>query len=235
MTDGGFSLILPTRGRTEMVDRLLESVLATCRRPERIEVVLYADQDDSRTIAFERSDLRLLKHVGPRVTMGEMIRACYRLSREQTVFVLNDDVIFRTPDWDEKLLTALADHSDGVGLVYGNDLHQGPRLPTFPVMPRTTCELLGEVCQADYARNYIDAHLLDVFRQLRRRGHDRIRYLPGVIFEHMHAEAGKAAPARRGDDRAAEDELIYVTWAQERQYLAYRLAEHIARAGKKAR
>ena len=235
MRPGGLSLIVPTRARTDLLDRLLASVLGTARRPERVEVVLYVDEDDEETLAYRRRDLRIVKHVGPRTTMGRMTCACFRRSTEANIFLLNDDVVFRTPGWDEEVLAAVGQFPDGVALVYGNDLHQGERLPTFPILPRITCELLGGPCPQEYLRAYIDAHLLDIFLHLRRHGHDRIRYLPQVIFEHMHAEAGKAGgvpaiPVPGQPTAQAEDELSYIAWADERKYLAYKLARHIERA-----
>lgn len=232
MRPEGFSLIVPTRARTDLLDRLLTSVRVTASRLSRIEVVLYVDDDDEETLAYERPDMRLVKHVGPRTTMGRMTRACCRRSTERNLFLLNDDVVFRSPGWDEVVLAAVGQYPDGVALVYGNDLHQGGRLPTFPILPRVTCELLGWVCPGEYLRAYIDAHLVDVFLHLRQHGHDRICYLPQVIFEHLHADAGKGGPESASSERWTEDELTYIVWAEERKYLAYKLARHIEQARK---
>jgi len=228
----GFSLLLPTRGRTEGLARLLGSIVETTRVPERLEVVLYVDEDDAESIDFAFGDLPTIKHVGCKTSMGGMIATCYRRSGRENVFLLNDDVVFRTDGWDEAVCAALGEFDDGVALLYGNDLHQGRRLPTFPILPRVACELLGGPAPADYFRSHIDAHLLDVFEQLRRRGHDRIRYLPGAVFEHLHPEAGKAAASAAAPDvRAADDEITWFAWAEGRQYAAWRLARHIASAG----
>lgn len=231
MTGQGISMLLPTRGRTEELARLLASIVETARRPGRIEVVLYVDEDDPASAEFTFADLALVKHVGPPQSMGEMIGACYRLARRENVFLLNDDVVFRTGGWDDAVFAALEEFDDGVALVYGNDLHQGGRLPTFPILPRVVCDLLGGPAPADYFRSHIDAHLLDVFKCLRRLGHDRIRYLPEVVFEHLHPEAGKAAGrCGDGDARAADDETTWFAWAEQRRYAAWRLGRHIASA-----
>jgi len=192
----GISLLLPTRGRTRELARMLASVVETTRRPERIEVVLYVDDDDE-TAGFTFADLPLVKHLGPRTSMAGMISACYGLAERENVFLLNDDVIFRTAGWDDAVCAALEEFGDGVALVYGNDLHQGRRLPTFPILPRVACELLGGPAPADYFRSHIDAHLLDVFERLRRAGHDRIRYLPEVVFEHLKSP-GSPGPSSAG-------------------------------------
>jgi len=225
----GISLLLPTRGRTRELARMLASVVETTRRPERIEVVLYVDDDDE-TAGFTFADLPLVKHLGPRTSMAGMISACYGLAERENVFLLNDDVIFRTAGWDDAVCAALEEFGDGVALVYGNDLHQGRRLPTFPILPRVACELLGGPAPADYFRSHIDAHLLDVFERLRRAGHDRIRYLPEVVFEHLHIEAGKAGADRSPHAWARDDEVTWFAWAEQRRYAAWRLARHITSA-----
>ncbi len=231
MSEQTFSLLLPTRGRTDDLGRLMDSILVTARHPEGLEVILYVDEDDAESIDFVFPSLPMIKHVGPRTTAAEMTRTCYRLSDGANVFLLNDDVVFRTDAWDELLAEALAEFPDGVGLVYGNDLHQGPRLPTFPILPRAACELMGGPCPADYLRTHVDSHLLDVFEHLRRLGHDRIRYLPEVVFEHLHPEAGKAPPPPAGPTpHAGDDETTWFAWTEQRQYDAWLMARHIESA-----
>jgi hypothetical protein len=143
----------------------------------------------------------------------------------------NDDVLCRSPGWDTTVLDTFACFPDDVALVWGNDLFRGARLPSHPIVSRTVCEILGAMCPAQYHRDYIDTHLHDVFLILGRLGHDRLIYLPEVIFEHLHVEAGKAA----FDDtcvkqRKTDDELTYIAWSEERALAAARLARHIETA-----
>ena len=53
--------------------------------------------------------------------------------------LMNDDAAIRTNGWDAAMLQAFEGFPDGVALVYGNDLDQGARVPTFPAMPRFAC------------------------------------------------------------------------------------------------
>jgi hypothetical protein len=53
-------------------------------------------------------------------------------------------------------------------------------------------------------------------------------YLPDVVFEHMHFEAGKAAlDGTAVKLHKADDELTFIAWAEERRLAAARLARHI--------
>ncbi len=93
---------------------------------------------------------------------------------------------------------------------------------------RGLCELMGGICPEDYNRDYIDVHLLDLFKKLHNLGYNRLEYLQDVIIEHLHHEAGKSEI----DDtyikpRLAADELIYIAWEYERQITADSLMKYI--------
>jgi hypothetical protein len=142
--------------------------------------------------------------------------------------LINDDVVFRTQGWDNRVVDAASRFADGIALVYGNDLDQGEAVPTFPIVSRSVCEVLGEICPRGYRNLHIESHLLDIFRQLARMGHNRIYYLQDVIFEHMHYAVGKAMPdstSIKKDQRA--DDLLFIALDDERVNKAKLLAEHI--------
>lgn len=222
------SIILPTRHRVDSVNRLFDSIESTAEVVERLEIVLYIDNDDYESQAIERSGLNLVKLVCRRTSMGEMTRQCYEASSSQYILLLNDDAVCRTQGWDTKILLAFDKYPDGVALVWCNDLFRGPDIPNFPVLSRNLCELMGGICPEDYNRDYIDTHLLDLFRKLHGLGYYRLEYLQDVIIEHRHHEAGKAEI----DDtyikpRLAADELTYIAWEHERQIIADSLAKYI--------
>jgi hypothetical protein len=226
------SLILPTRGRPSLARTMLDSVAETASQPDRVEVVLYVDRDDAPSHSIDQPLLRIERLIMPRANMGAMTRAAYAASHGRYVMLANDDLFFRTPGWDDAVIDAFHAVPDDVALVWGNDLFHGPSFPTHPVLSRTACTILGGICPARYQRDYIDAHLYDVFEQLRRLGHDRLRYLGEVVFEHVHVDCGKAGPAVAPVNRhASYDESTFISWAEERSSIARRLARHIAASG----
>lgn len=138
----------------------------------------------------------------------------------------NDDIVFRTPGWDEEVLAAFERYRDGIALVWGNDLCSGA--PAHPFLSRTACDLMGGICPAGYYREFIDTHLHDIFRRLARRGHARAVYLPEVIIEHRHFMAGKASvDPVYADRRREQDELMYVERREQRADQAAVLANFI--------
>jgi len=185
------SLLLPTRGRAELLRRFLESVLARSERPELVEVVVYADEDDPSSHGFQVEGLEVHTIVGPRASMGDYNTACLERSRGDIVVLANDDVVIQTRGWDRKLREMHAAMQDRVYLAYPNDLFKGRGLSAFPILSRTVCQLLGEPFPRAYRGAFIDYHLLDIFKRLEQHGHPRLIYLEDMVFEHMHYRTGK--------------------------------------------
>lgn len=224
-----FSLLLPTRGRAPLVRRLFDSLVQTTADLRCLEVVLYIDEDDGQTQKISYPTLSLIKIVGrPRQTMGYMNRTCCDASHGRYVMLMNDDAVFRTPSWDTRVFEAAGCFPDQIALIYGNDLDQGEAVPTFPIVSRAVCEVLGEICPRGYQHLHIESHLLDIFKQLVRLGHKRICYLDDVIFEHMHYVVGKAAPdSTYAKKNQRLDDLLFIALDDERAFKAKLLARRI--------
>jgi len=182
-----FSIIVPTRGRLDGLRRLLASFRATTKDINRIEVVLVMDEDDDATIRFEYAGVPLKRViVRPGLSMGSLNMAGYEVASGRYIMLLNDDVIVRTPAWDEGILAAFRSAADEIVLVHVNDKIFEDRLCTFPFLSKTYCEVAGGICPKDYIRYRIDDHIYNVFNLLSVLGRTRILYLPDVVFEHTN-------------------------------------------------
>lgn len=186
------SLLLPTRARPAWAERFFKSVAEHTTHLDQVEVILYVDEDDTGSHHLSSDEIHVERIIGPRMSMGAYNSACLEKARGEIVILVNDDMVIRTPGWDEKIRALDASFPDGIYLAYGNDLFKGGRLCTFPILSRRACEVLGDPYPAAYRGAFIDYHLFDVFQRLRRLGYDRIRYLEDVVFEHLHFRAGKA-------------------------------------------
>src|SRR5271165_4387469 len=180
-----FSLLVPTRLRTDRLGRLLHSLARTAADPGAIEVVLVIDADDGDSLAFRFDGLTLKRVVvEPGLPMGTLNMAAYQASAGAYLMLLNDDVIARTPRWDRKVLACLRRFPDGIVLIHTNDRLFQEVLCTFPLVSRAFCELAGGICPQSYQRYRIDDHIEDVFNLLGVLGERRTVYLPDVVFEH---------------------------------------------------
>jgi hypothetical protein len=186
------SLLLPTRGRPALAERLIRSVATHASRVDRVEIILYVDEDDTGSHRLTSGEISVTRIIGPRTTMGGYNTACFALARGDIIALVNDDMVIGTPGWDDKLIELDAGFPDKVYLAYANDLFKKRNVCTFPILSRRTCELLVEPYPLAYRGAFIDYHLFDIFKRLQRAGFDRIRYLNDVIFEHLHYRTGKA-------------------------------------------
>ena len=124
--------------------------------------------------------------------MGGYNSACLQGARGDVLILANDDMVIRTPGWDDRIRAMNAEFEDHIYLGYANDLFKKSRFCTFPIMSRRTCELLADPYPAEYRRAFIDVHLFDIFKRLQHAGFDRIRYYDDLVFEHLHYRTGKA-------------------------------------------
>ena len=186
------SILLPTRGRPTLVNRLFSSIAETTSRLDQVEVVLYVDEDDMSSHDLDSTDFRVVRIVGPALTMGGYNSACLQRARGDVLILANDDMVIRTPGWDDRIRAMNAEFEDQIYLGYANDLFKKSRFCTFPIMSRRTCELLADPYPAEYRRAFIDVHLFDIFKRLQHAGFDRIRYYDDLVFEHLHYRTGKA-------------------------------------------
>jgi hypothetical protein len=213
-----------------LLKRLLDSIAETVSDPDRLEIVLYVDEDDVESREVSHPSLSIVRQIGPRLrkSMGAIFRQCFEASRGRYVMLINDDVVFRTKDWDLKVLEGISRFPDEVVLVYGKDRYYDDEMCTFPILPRTTCDLMDGICPAEYDNHCIDSHVFDTFERLSSLGHDRSVYLPKVVFEHMNYEVGTWAYEQgfnRKNDR--DDQAVYLSFAQQRQSIAEKMAQYI--------
>lgn len=121
--------------------------------------------------------------VAPLNRAAQMVTASVDPNRPAGIVFMGDDHRPRTAGWDERYLAALDTHH----IVYGNDLFQGPNLPTQAAVRTTTVEALGYFFPPELKHLYADNYLLALGHTLQS-----IQYLPDVHIEHMHPAAGKA-------------------------------------------
>lgn len=227
MTDSRplISLLMPTRGRVDMAKRFFNSVLDTAKHPEAIEVILYVDEDDVESHTLDQFEgLTVRKVIGLRKTMGHYNTTCLQASKGDIIVLANDDMVIRTPGWDERLREVDAQYPDKIYLAYANDLFKGEHLSTFPILSRLCCDLIGNPYPLEYKAGWIDYHLMDIFKRLDQAGLKRMQYLPEVIFEHLHVRAGKAEmdATYRQVERFAHDH-VFLELIPQRRAAAERL------------
>jgi hypothetical protein len=225
-------MICPSRGRPGNVAALLECwALLECfaDADARAELMIVVDDDDPELPGYQALGVPLTVNVTEQQTaprgIGGILNAlaCQHAADYDAIGFLGDDHRPRTPGWDTVLAAAIA---DGAAVAYGNDLHQGERLPTAPVIASPVITALGYFCPPGMMHMYLD----DFWKRL---GADlgALTYLPDVIIEHCHPDAGKSfrdegynrVAASYPADEAAWQRFLADSWPGELARLKERL------------
>lgn len=226
-----FSLIFATRSRIDLLEGLFKSLAATTTVPSLVEVMPIIDDDDFQTHESVGKLTRMLPNFRvsfksrPRSKMlnEDYINWGARHSNGKYIFILNDDVIFKIPNWDrlsfEKLNSYLADKPDGV--VYGltDDgmdqlrVEQKLQYTGFPIISRESLEALGYAMHPSFSSWGADIDLFSVYE-----GVDRICDLKSEVLafhlsphtntretDEINKHVAHISPERKGKSSISED------------------------------
>lgn len=183
-------VIVPSRGRPQAAIELSQAFAETCTADTRL---VFAVDDDDPTrgdycvdlAAYRGASVVLIEN--PTNMVGALNRAASIFADESAFAIgfMGDDHRPRTVGWDKEYLDALREV--GTGIVYGDDLYQGDKLPTQCAMTADIIRTLGYMCPPNLRHMYVDNFWMDLGSQA-----DCLYHLPDVVIEHMHPVAGKA-------------------------------------------
>ena len=149
------SVLLPSRGRPDLLFRAASSCFETAwLRSGDVELVLRIDDDDplSKECASRLwrayDDVQVI--VGPRLDgYGSLLRfmnECAAAADGDLLMTFNDDGLFRTLGWNERIEAETARFHDGICNIATNSLQDPKAFPNaqpFSVVTRRWVELLG--------------------------------------------------------------------------------------------
>jgi hypothetical protein len=215
-------VVVPSRGRPGAVAELATECARTCTADTVLLVVV--DTDDPTLPQYAAPVGTTVFFAWAPASSGHVGAINYGATRALAEFQpfavakLDDDHRPRTRGFDSKMLAAL--RKMGTGIVYGNDLYQGQKLPTAPAITADIVRTLGFMAPPELGHLYCD----DFWRDLGNEA-GCLRYLPDVVVEHMHPFAGKAvvddgyrranAPAQFQRDGAAYDAYKAARFAED--------------------
>jgi hypothetical protein len=181
-------VIVPSRGRPDAAVELAQAFADT---EATAHLVFAVDEDDSTRFSYAealKSYPWSTVHWAPAPsTMVKTLNVAANLfvNEAHAIGFMGDDHRPRTPGWDRLYVEALRDL--GTGIVYGNDLLQGERIPTQVAMTSDIVRALGHMAPPTLTHLYVDNYWRDLGEAAAC-----LRYLPDVVVEHMHPVAGKA-------------------------------------------
>lgn len=202
-------VLVPTRGRPENIKALREAVDATAVGNPRF--IFAVDVDDPKADAYVGLGEEFI--IGGPARLGPWLNElALRYAPEDSIIgFMGDDHRPRTHAWDQKIELALTTP----GIAYGNDLIQGPNLPTAAFISRQIIYELGYMVPPGLVHLYID----NAWKSL-GEGIGRLRYLPEVVIEHCHPIANKGVEwddgykLNNGGDVMEADAKVFAEWVQ---------------------
>lgn len=178
-------VLTPTRGRPQNALRLANAIRETA---VDAKVWFLVDHDDPKFAEYANvlQDEFWYQVNGPQ-RFGPILNFYAPRAAAESPFVafLGDDHLPSTPGWDTRLIESLGGRP---GVAYGNDLHQGVKLPTAVVMSSEIVNTLGYMVPRPLVHLYVDNFWKTLGESL-----GNLAYLDDVIIEHLHPDAGKAS------------------------------------------
>ena len=169
------SVLLPTRGRTEVLKKSLESLFDNASDPGRVELLLGLDEDDVTTTEYIKSDIapylrekgveckaNIFKPLGYE-NLHTYVNTLAGNSRGDWLFFWNDDAVMNTKGWDD----IISKYNNEFKLLAPTDNHDGHPYAIFPIVPRDWFVLidhLSQNAQNDAWLSHI-AYMLDIFER----------------------------------------------------------------------
>ena len=162
MTQPKISILLPTRGRTNMLERSLRSLIDTADSPEDIQFLFGFDDDDTESSQYFLDNLApLIDEVGATYLVLEFKRMGYNALHQYLnqlathaeapwwVF-WNDDAVMIDSGWD----TEISKQGDRF-CIQAFDTHTMHPYSIFPIVPRAWFDLLGHLSKHQLNDAYI--------------------------------------------------------------------------------
>ena len=195
------SFCCPSRGRTELAKRLVDT--ATSTQKGETEFLFYLNDDDPALEKYK--DLLDEKHY----TVGPNQSTCYswtlmaRKAKHDIVMLMGDDVQVQTTDWDEKIKKQIDEYKDKILMVVPSDgrtkgtLNLTDKIKLWPDKPlpaahfavhKNWVNALGYLAPPFFWHWHVDSYTQKVARKL-----GRCLYLPTVVFKakKMFDDTGK--------------------------------------------
>ena len=146
------SILLPTRGRTDQLNRSILSLIDRADSPESIQWLLGFDNDDLETYHwFAKNTLPKIAESGGRYTctnfnplgytkLHEYVNSLAANARGNWFVFWNDDAVMKTSGWDTEIIS----HT-GEFCLQAFDTHNKHPYSIFPIVPREWFELIGHL------------------------------------------------------------------------------------------
>lgn len=195
------SLLCPSRERLNKFITFTSSVFSTVNDINNIEILLGVDDDDPKIDSYKRIaknlnfvtliifKSKLFKEEG----LSGLWNIMAKKSSGDIIAMVGDDMIFKTVEWDAKIIETFKQRKDNIYLVHCNDGMRGPGNKYAAVEPlavnsfihRDYIDAVGRYVQTEEPNIFQDTYLDTLFKTLGRK-----IYYHDIIIKHLHFSEG---------------------------------------------
>lgn len=175
MNKPAISVLLPTRGRSETLQRSIHSLISLAQCPHELEIKLGFDDDDAASVDYcvnnilpvlDQHQVQYDVYSYPPMGYGrlnEYVNSLAHRAQGNWFVFWNDDAVMQSANWD----TVIRDYT-GQFVIQAFDTHNLHPYSIFPVVPREWLTTLGFLSQHPLNDAYISqiAWLLGIMRRI---------------------------------------------------------------------
>jgi hypothetical protein len=175
MSDTTISILLPTRGRTEQLDKSVSSLLYLAAEPEKIQWLFGFDNDDTDSFTwFQENTLPKIENSGGLysclsfeplgyIRLHEYVNKLASYATGEWFVFWNDDAVMQTHGWDTEIIK----HT-GTFCLQAFDTHKKHPYSIFPIVPKEWYEVIGHLSLHQLNDAWLSqiAWMLDIVKQI---------------------------------------------------------------------
>lgn len=170
------TVLLPTRGRPEVLEKSVQSLIDRASSPKDIEIMFGVDEDDKETTDYVKAKIapylqnagvearaNIFKPIGYE-NLHNYVNTLAGNGTGEWLFFWNDDGLMVTEGWDE----IIDSYTGQFKLLAPKDNHNGHPYAIFPVVPRDWYILIGHLSQNAQNDAWLShiAYMLDIFERI---------------------------------------------------------------------
>ena len=169
------AILLPTRGRAEMLERSVKSVIDLADNPAKVQLMFGFDNDDDIGIKYFTDELQpwldknnvtytamTFAPLGY-IRLNEYVNELARKSDANWLVFWNDDAVMETKGWDTEIMK-----HQGEFKLLAFHTHNDHPYSIFPIVPREWLDLLGYLSPHQISDAWLSqqAYMLDIWERI---------------------------------------------------------------------
>jgi len=186
------SLLVPSRERLNLKLTLISSIITSVKDINNVDLVFGIDEDDptretvlkiANAIPFVR--VVNVNNKGKFIGINRIWNILAANTNEDIFGYIGDDMIFMTPNWDEKIINEFTGKNlpkDKIKLVHCYDGHRNrDEICVNAFVHRKYYEVLGYFTKEDFLINWSDQWMYQTFNAF-----NRVKWIKDIHIQHNH-------------------------------------------------